>query len=63
MTLDEMGFEKKSLKEIARKHNEGFYIKLITGLPIEKSDKQKLLYDAGIEDAQIIEEVDNDGPK
>ncbi|MGV8094504.1 MAG: hypothetical protein AB2L24_21835 [Mangrovibacterium sp.] len=63
MTLDEMGFEKKSLKEIARKHNEGFYIKLITGLPIDKSDKQKLLYDAGIEDAQIIEEVDNDGPK
>jgi len=62
MTLDELGFEKKSLKEIARKHNEGFYIKLITQLPIDKSDKRKLLYDAEIEDAQIIEELDNDGP-
>lgn len=63
MTLDELGFEKKSLKEIARKHNEGFYVKLITQLPIEMSEKKKLLYDAGIEDAQIIEEIDNDGPQ
>jgi len=63
MTLEEMGFEKKSLKEIARKHNEGFYISLITQLPIEKEDKRKLLYDAGIEEAKIINETDNDGPE
>ena len=63
MTLDELGFEKKNLKEIARKHSDGFYIELITKLPVDKSDKRKLLYDAGIEDAKIIEETDNDGPE
>ena len=64
MTLEELGFEKKSLKEIARKHNEGFYISLITQLPgIDKNEKQKLLYDAGIEDAKIISELDNNGPE
>ena len=63
MTLEELGFEKKNLKEIARKHNEGFYVSLITQLPIDKSDKRKLMYDAGIEDARIIEETDNNGPE
>ena len=63
MTLDELGFEKKNLKEIARKHSDGFYIELITKLPVDKSDKRRLLYDAGIEDAQIIEEIDDNGPK
>ena len=64
MTLEEMGFEKKSLKEIARKHNEGFYLQMITSLPnATKKDKKGLLYDAGIEDAKIIEELDNDGPE
>lgn len=62
MTLDELGFEKKNLKEIARKHSDGFYVGLITQLPIDKSDKRKLLYDAGIEDAKIIEEIDDNGP-
>lgn len=63
MTLEELGFEKKNLKEIARKHSDGFYIELITKLPVDKSDKRRLLYDAGIEDAKIIEENDNDGPE
>lgn len=63
MTLEELGFEKKNLKEIARKHTDGFYLELITKLPVDKSDKRKLLYDAGIEDAKIIEEIDNNGPE
>ena len=64
MTLEELGFEKKSLKEIARKHNDGFYIQLITQLPgLDKSEKKRLLQDAGIEDAKIISETDNDGPE
>jgi len=62
MTLEELGFEKKNLKEIARKHTDGFYLELITKLPVDKSDKRRLLYDAGIEDAKIIEGIDNDGP-
>jgi len=63
MTLEELGFEKKNLKEIARKHSDGFYVELITKLPVDKSDKRRLLYDAGIEDAQIIDEIDDNGPK
>jgi len=63
MDLDEIGFEKKNLKEIARKHTDGFYLGLITQLPIDKKDKRQLIYDAGIEDAKIIEEIDNNGPE
>ena len=63
MSLEELGFEKKNLKEIARKHTDGFYLELITKLPVDKSDKRKLLYDAGIEDAKIIDELDNNGPE
>lgn len=62
MNLEELGFEKKNLKEIARKHSDGFYVELITKLPVDKSDKRRLLYDAGIEDAKIIEETDDNGP-
>ncbi len=56
ITPEEMGFTKKSLKEIAKKHNEGFYINLIDSLPIEKAEKQRLFADADIEDATILEE-------
>lgn len=50
-----LGFKKKSLKEIARKHNEGYYLKLIDSLPLEKEDKRRLLRDADIEDATFTE--------
>ena len=45
-------YKKKSLKEIARKSNEGYYINLIESLPIEKEDKTRLLNDAGIIDVE-----------
>ena len=60
ITPEELGFTKKSLKEIAAKHNQGFYITLIDNLPIEKAEKKRLLRDADIEDAEIIKEMDND---
>ncbi len=60
ITAEQMGFTKKSLKEIARKNNEGFYIKLIDALPIEFKEKKRLLSDADIEDAEIIEEIEED---
>ncbi len=56
ISLEQLGMQKRSLKEIARKSNEGFYINLIEGLPIEREEKQRLLRDADIEDAEIIEE-------
>ena len=60
ITAEEMGFAKRSLKEIATKHNRGFYINLIESLPLEKAEKKRLLRDADIEDAEIIQDIDND---
>lgn len=56
----DMGFENKSLKEIAKKHNEGYYVKLISSLPIEKAEKKRLFSDADIEDAQFEEEIETE---
>lgn len=60
LTAEELGFSKKNLKEIAKKHNEGFYITLIDSLPIEMKEKKRLLRDADIPEAKIIEEIEND---
>ena len=60
ITAEEMGFVKRSLKEIAAKHNRGFYLNLIESLPLEKAEKKRLLRDADIEDAEIIQDIDND---
>ena len=60
ITAEEMGFAKRNLKEIAAKHNRGFYINLIENLPLEKAEKKRLLRDADSDDAEIIQEIDND---
>ena len=60
ITAEELGFSKKSLKDIAAKHNEGFYVTLIDSLPVENKEKKRLLRDADIQDAEIVEEIKND---
>ena len=55
ITPEEMGFSNKSLKAIAKKHNEGFYIKLIDSLPVEMGEKKRLLRDADIQDIECEE--------
>ena len=60
ITAEELGFSKKSLKDIAAKHNQGFYVTLIDSLPIEQKEKKRLLRDADIQDAEIVEEIPND---
>ena len=60
ITPEELGFQKKSLKEIAAKHNRGFYISLIDGLPIESSEKKRLLRDADIQEAEIVEDLSDE---
>lgn len=57
ITAEDLGFKKQSLKAIAKKNTEGFYLNLIDSLPIEKEEKKRLLRDAQIEDAEIIEET------
>lgn len=54
---EQLGFKKRSLKEIAKKHNDGFYLKLIDNLPTDDEEKIRLKRDANIEDAEIIEET------
>lgn len=56
ITAEQMGFAKESLKEIAKKNNEGFYLNLIDSLPVDRKEKKRLLADADIEDVEIIEE-------
>ena len=60
LTPEELGFSKKNLKEIAAKHNQGFYVTLIDSLPIETKEKKRLLRDADIQEAEIVEEIPND---
>lgn len=61
VTAELLGFTKRNLKEIAQKNNNGFYVNLIDSLPVEKEEKQRLLRDANIVDAEIIEEIPEDG--
>jgi hypothetical protein len=60
ITPEELGFSKRSLKEIARKSNEGFYINLIESLPIENDEKKRLLSDANIQEAEFTEELNDE---
>ncbi len=55
----DMGFESKNLKEIARKHNEGFYMNLINTLPIDEADKKRLRIDANLPETPY-EEIESD---
>lgn len=53
---EDLGFEKSNLKEIARKANEGKYLKMINSLDTDETEKKRLKIDAQITDAEIIEE-------
>ena len=55
LTPEDLGYTKASLKEIASKHNKGFYLNLIDNLPIEKAEKKRLLKDADIQEAEYEE--------
>jgi len=62
ITHEELGFKKKNLKEIARKHSDGYYLNLINNElkdHIDKDERKKLLEDMNITDADY-EEVEND---
>ncbi len=45
-----MHADAEAMKEIAAKHNDGFYVALIDSLPIETKEKKRLLRDADIHD-------------
>lgn len=58
ISILDLGFKKKSLKDIARKHNDGYYISMIDGLPIDNKEKERLFKDAEI--VKDIEEIETD---
>jgi len=55
----DLGFEKKSILDIQRKDEDGYYIKLINSLEISDSNKKRLLDDANIQEVEY-EEVNKD---
>lgn len=55
LSAEDMRFEKKNLKVIAKKHEEGFYVQLIESLPIDKEEKDRLKLDAEIIDLESEE--------
>ena len=56
VTPEMLGFERKSMKEIAAKYNEGFYHKLIDSLPLDTDDRTRLLADANLSPSPISPE-------
>lgn len=59
ISLIDLGFESKNLKEIARKNNEGYYLNLINSLPIEQAEKKRLRIDANLPETPY-EELESD---
>ncbi len=59
ISLIDIGFESKNLKEIARKHNEGFYLNMINSLPIDETEKKRLRIDANLPETPY-EEIESD---
>jgi len=62
ITPEDLGYTDKNMLEISKKATEGFYVKLINGLPVSKEDKKRLLSDAQIQDVEY-EEMDEDHGK
>lgn len=53
--IEDLKYEKKSLKEIARKHSDGFYHNFINALPIDQKEKLRLKNDAELTEFEEIE--------
>ena len=60
LTAEDLGYTSENLKKLASKYNEGYYLNLISSLPIEKEEKKRLLRDADIQEAEIIEEINEE---
>ena len=57
LTAEELGYTSENLKKIASKYNEGFYLNMIQSLPVDKDEKKRLLRDADIQEAEIVNEI------
>jgi hypothetical protein len=57
---EDLGFENRKMYDIARKDEQGQYLKLIDGLNTTDENKKRLRDDAGIQDTEF-EDLTNDG--
>lgn len=55
ISIIDAGFEPKNLKEIAKKDNEGYYVRQINSLPIDEPEKKRLRIDANLPETPCIE--------
>lgn len=55
ISIIDAGFEPKNLKEIAKKDNEGYYIRQINSLPVDEPEKKRLRIDANLPETPCIE--------
>ena len=56
---EDLGYETRKMYDIARKNQQGEYLKLITELNTTKENKQRLLNDADVQDIEFEEESNN----
>ncbi len=59
VTPELLGYENQDLKMIARKNREGAYT-IIRSLPVESAERKRLMTDADIEEAMIIEDMSHE---
>ncbi len=57
LTAEQLGYTSENLKKIASKYNEGFYLNMINSLPVDKDEKKRLLRDADIQEAEIVNDI------
>lgn len=57
---EDLNIKSQKIYDIIRKDEEGKYSKMINGLPISEAEKKRLKNDAGIQEAEIIEEDCNE---
>ena len=55
---EDLGYASQKLADIARRHEDEEFRQMIEGLETTKAEKVRLLSDAGIEEAEIIEDDD-----
>jgi len=56
----DLGFEKKSLHDIVRKDEDGFYINLINSLETTDKEKKRLIREANIVDVEHEEVMEDE---
>lgn len=59
ISIIDIGFEPKNLKEIAKKDNDGYYVRQINSLPIDEAEKKRLRVDADLPETPY-EEIESD---